>query len=300
MYSWDDLRFFLEVERHGSLTKAGAELRVDPTTVGRRLEALEAQLGQPLFIRARPQWRLTPAGRRVLPAALQMETSSFEIGRLSAEDELAPTGRVRLSTFDVIGTRVIAPALPELHRRYPGLRLDVLCTPKILDLLRGEADLALRQGRPKEESLLARKVASASESLYASRTFLEVRGLGAKLDDLTGLPALVHYTDEAWTEVTGAKLALRTSSTNVLVAAVVAGVGIGFVPDVVARAELALVRLQTSVPPRERPLWLSVQRDLAKVPRVRVVADFLAQLMETQTERKAVLERELETLPKGP
>jgi len=279
MYSWDDLRFFLAVHREGSLTRAARRLKVDPTTVGRRLDALEQGLDQPLFIRSRQGWTLAPAGERILAAAERVEEGALDVGRVAAGTVDEPAGRVRITTVDVLATRVIAPHLPELHARYPKLRLDVICTPMNLDLLRGEADLALRSGRPVEGSLIARRVTSATERPYASRAFLQQRGLDPEVGNLDGLPALVAFTDEAWAVEAGARLSLRTSSANMLISGVLAGGGVGMLPDVVAARHPELVALEGVGGVRQRPLWLCMHRDLARVTRVRVVADFLAEAL---------------------
>ena len=277
MYSWDDLRYFLAVHREGSLTRAGARLKVDPTTVGRRLDTLEEQLGQPLFIRGRSGWALSPAGERILAAAERVEEGVVDVRRLAAGGEDSPEGRVRITTVDVLDTRVIAPLLPKFRRLYPRLRLDVISTPVVLDLLRGEADLALRATRPVEGSLVARRVASATERPYATRSLLAAHGLDADAARIDGVPALVGYTDEGWAAAVGAVLALRTTSPNMLLSAAIAGAGVAYLPDVIASQQPELVALDGLGLVRDRPLWLCMHRDLARVARVRVLADFLAE-----------------------
>lgn len=278
MYDWHDLRFFLAVHREGSLTKAGQRLKVDPTTVGRRIGALEAELG-PLFVRRRTGWSLTPTGSRILPAAERVEEAALDVHRVSDEAQLEPEGRVRLTTLDVLATQIVAPRLPALYGRHPRLRVDVICTPVQLDLVRGEADLALRAVRPVEDSLVARRVALATERLYASRSFLASAGVAADVEALTGLPMLVTYTDEAFAIDAGARLAMRTSSANVLIAATLSGAGIAMLPDVIAAGHPELVALTAVERIRERPLWLTMHRDLARVARVRAVADFLTETL---------------------
>lgn len=279
---WTHLRSFLAVHREGSLAHAARVLRMDATTVGRHVTALEESLGQPLFVRGRPAWTLTPAGERILPAAEQVEEAAQDVVRRAAESEDAPTGRVRLSTHDVVATRILAPVLPALRRRHPGLRLDVLCTPRLSDLLRGEADLALRTVRPVETSLVARRVTAPTERPYASRAFLQEQGLEASVSDLTDVPALTIFTDEAWAFERGARLALRTSSASMLIAACVAGAGVAVLPDAIIRDEPELVPLDGVGFTRERHLWLCMHRDLARVARVRAVADFLVEVLTGQ------------------
>jgi DNA-binding transcriptional LysR family regulator len=280
MYSWSDLRVFLYVHREGTLSKAARRLKVDATTVGRRVQALESDLGLPLFVRGADGFVLTAAGARILPAAEAAERAAHDVERLAAEPDEEPHGRVRLTTIDTLAERVVAPMIPALRARWPGIRLDVLCTNVNLDLVRGEADLALRVGRPAEGSLVSRRVASASERPYVARSLLDARNLDPHdVTDLAALDALVLFSDEGWATERGGHLALRTSSVSMLVNAAVAGAGVAVLPDVIGCRARGLVALDGLGIVRERPLWLVVHRDLRHVSRVRVVADFVAETL---------------------
>ena len=280
MHDWQDLRFFLAVHREGSLAAAGARLRVSPTTVSRRISSLESALGQPVFLRGRGQWSLSPLGARILPAAERVEAAAREVQLAREKGAWEPEGTVRLSTLDVVGTRLVAPRLPSLYERYPRIRVDIVCSPVSVDLQRGEADLALRSGAPRGPEMLARRVSSPLERPYATRAFLEQRGVPAGLTRIEGLPVLVLYGDESWVFAQQAHLALRTSSSNVLLAATLAGTGLAILPDVLARPHPELVPLEGLNHTRERSLWLVMHRDMASVPAVRAVADFLADIPE--------------------
>ncbi len=278
-FSWDDLRHFLAVHRSGSLVGAGRELRADATTVGRRISALESGLGAPLFIRGRNGWTLTPAGARILPAARRAEEASADVARGIQDARSNPTGGVRLSTLEVFATRLLAPVLPDLHARHPGIRLDVLCTPRVVDLHRGEADLAMRVGLPSEESLVARRMSTATERPYVGVPWLAKRRLRPdQVTDLDGAEVLLVLAPDRWNEGLGdAKPVLRSTSVSMLLEACRAGLGVAMLPDIFAARDPTLVPLDALCVQRERPVWLVMHREMARVARVRAVADFLAE-----------------------
>lgn len=277
-FEWEDLRYFLVIHREGSLTAAARRLRVDPTTVGRRLQALEGALGVRLFVRRRGGWVLTPAGARVVPSAEQAEAAAVGVARI-ARGAQEPQGRVRLTTAEVLATHLIAPRLPAFHARHPQVRLDLLCTDQVLDLRRGEADLALRLARPTEPDLVARRLARATQRPYAARTWLAERGLDPEtLTSLEGREVLTLLSDQErrWSEGLGqVQVVLRTTSPSTLHQATLAGAGVGLLVDAIAATDPRLVPLTALGVCLERPLWLVLHRDLATVARVRVVADFL-------------------------
>jgi DNA-binding transcriptional LysR family regulator len=278
MEDWDDLRYFLAVARVGSLTGAARPLKVDATTVGRRISQLERSLGATLFVRRRDRWTLTPTGEHTLPLAERAEAVALEVSRAAAADT-SPVGRVRLTTIDEVASRVIVPLLPELHDALPGIRLDLLCTSKRLDLSRGEADLAVRIGRPSEPDLLARRVAVVRELPHASIHWLRKHNLEAQdVRHLDGRDVVLLMTGvrERWTEGLGdVRVRLRSTSPEVTYAAIAAGLGVGLVAELLAHDDPRLVPLPGLLASRESGLWMIGMASALAVPRVRAVADHL-------------------------
>lgn len=279
MFAWDDLRSFLAVHREGSLAAAGRKLRADPTTVGRRVAALEEALGVPLFVRGPDGWSLSPAGERVLTAAERAEEAALDVQRRAAGAESEPAGRVRLTTLEIVASRVVAPLLPELHRRYPNLQLDLICTPRKLDLLRGAADLAIRIGRPDEPSLVGRRLQTLRARPYAAASWLEERGLQAEsLDRLEGLELLLFPGPNEWLEGLGeGRVVLRCTAVAALLRAATEGLGVAMLPEVLAASRPELRALPALGVVQEQPLWLVMHPDMARVSRVRAVADVLVE-----------------------
>ena len=139
MYDWDDLRYFLALHRGASLVDAARVVRADPTTVSRRITALEKALGTKLFVRSKEGWSLTPTGERMLPAAEEAERGALAVQRGIDQLREDPEGRVRITTLESIASWWLITAFDELRTGWPGIRVDLLCTPRILDLARGEA-----------------------------------------------------------------------------------------------------------------------------------------------------------------
>lgn len=278
MLSWDDMRVALAVHEHGTLTRAGRALGIDPTTVGRRITALEASLGVPIFLRLSQGWQTTEPGERVLVAATQAAHALRRAERVAHEDE-PPSGVVRVTAMESVASQLLTRVMPSFARRWPLVSVDVICTTRTLDLHRGEADIALRVGRPRRPELVARRLTTLREHLYASTDWLTANGYTAKsLESLDGVPLLqVGGRDpELLVSLGDYRVVLRSNSVTTVAQAARAGVGVALLPDLVAEPHPELVAL-TAFPPRdELPLWLVTHKDVLRIPRVRVLVDAIA------------------------
>lgn len=282
MLDWDDLRHVLAVARCGSLAAAADALHVDATTVGRRVAAAEAYLGMPIFVRQRGAWRTTTVGAEVVAAAEAAEKAVHQAAAVAREREATPRGRVHVTTVEAVATWLIAPLLPRLHARWPDVEVLLSSTPTVLDLTRGEADLAVRVGTPSEPDLVARKLGAFVEVPYTSRRWLEAQGIAdaeavTRLEGapLVVMPATGHRGDLE--RAGGGRVALRTGSTTAMIEAVAAGLGVGILPNRLADRDKRLVALPNLGLRRERNLWLLFREEVAKAPAVRVVADALVE-----------------------
>ena len=168
MAEWGDLRYFLELSRSGTLAAAARKLRVDYTTVGRRLAALEQDLGAKLFERTPEGLILTEAGEGIRAAAEEMEQAAILVEQraLGADRKLA--GAVRVATTEMLGQVVVLPAVRALHEIHPQIRVDLATGAYRLDLARREADVALRYLRPESGELVSRRVARVAKRWIAS------------------------------------------------------------------------------------------------------------------------------------
>jgi DNA-binding transcriptional LysR family regulator len=278
VFDWDDLRFLLAVHREGSLIGAGRRLRVDATTVGRRLAALERDLKARLVARSAHGLVLTSMGQQVLVAAEQAELAALAIQQVATGSESdEPGGRVRVTLLQDVADALVLPLLPELKRRWPLIRVDLWSTTRKLDLAKGEADIAVRVGRPSEGDLLARRLCTLVERPFVARSWLEERGLlREQITDLEGRDVLLLLVEERWTDGLGAaRPALRASAMSTLIGAARMGMGIVMAPEQLASHYPELVPLPSLPISRERDLWLVMAESSVGVPRIRAVADLL-------------------------
>jgi DNA-binding transcriptional LysR family regulator len=288
---WDDLKHFLLVARLGTLTKAAQVLRTTPATVARRIAQLETKLGARLFERKYSGYQLTEVGKRLLVKAEEVEDTILTIEREALGQDAKPAGRVRLTTTEDIATLAIGPHLAAFARRFPEIRLEILSSREILSLARGEADIALRTVRPARGGLVIRQAGWWNLALYAAKSYAEQHGLRAPLSDLSGVEIitwtqdLAHFRGGPWfgEHARNAKVALAASSRRLHYAACKAGMGVAILPSLLADDDEDLIRL---LPPERvisAKLWLVVHRDLSRIPRVRSVMDFLAEIGPKRT-----------------
>ena len=152
MRDWHNIRIFLSVCRHGSLAAAARALKVDETTVGRRLKALEASLGTLLF--------LTEAAMAVRTAAEAAEDAVLSVQGSVVGSDKRPSGFVRITATETLSSQFIIPALGGFHLRYPEIRIELFSGYVALDIGRGEADIAVRALPPVGSHLVARRLGS--------------------------------------------------------------------------------------------------------------------------------------------
>jgi DNA-binding transcriptional LysR family regulator len=276
---WGNLRFFLELVRTGSLSRAGQRLGVDRNTVGRRVANLEEELGLELFERGPQGWTCTAAARELAALATRVEDDVLALARHADASDRALDGTVRLTTATHIAAHLLAPALPALSARHPRLVLEIAADQRAFDLIRREADLALRVGRPREVGLVTRKLAPIAYRLYGSPEFAHARGgrLDLARDPFVGFEeSLARTPQERWLdEVAPARrVVFRCNSTASLVAAARTGIAAAVLPCFVAEPDPALVRLDAPEPP-DHELWLVVHGELRRTPRVGAVIDWV-------------------------
>jgi DNA-binding transcriptional LysR family regulator len=283
---WDDLRYVLALARAGSLARAAKTLQVDHTTVGRRVEAAEADLGLRLFTRTTTGYVLTAEGERVVADLRNVEDAVHALERGADAQRSAIEGTVRVTSAETFGCTYLAPRLALFARQHPGLEIDLATTGAVLDLARREADIAVRFFRSTHESLVVRRVAEVRHGLYASPDYLAnappVRA-GADLarHALLTSPAGPRVVDASWLAKLsgGARPALVCELSSALLEAARAGAGIAVLPRYLGDRDAGLVHLAMRDEPSE-PVWMTVHRDVRNTPRVRAVLEHVARILE--------------------
>lgn len=279
--NWDDARVFLAVCRESTLRGAARVLGVDQATVGRRVNALEKSLNATLFLRTSEGYALTAVGEAALQSVENMERSALDLERqvLGQDDRL--TGTVRVTTTDSLAIDFLIPAIARLHDAHPDVRVQMDASTQLLNLAKREADIAVRNTRPDNPDLIARRIARWPVGLFASQAYIDRHGapepgsLFEGHDLVVYQPHLQSQKDLTLvSEPLGRGRIVAALSSSLLVRrSIAAGIGIGEVPIVSGERD-GLVRLW---PDRTRPLpydvWLVTHADLRHTARVRVVID---------------------------
>jgi DNA-binding transcriptional LysR family regulator len=276
--NWNDLRYLLAVARGGTLAAAARRLRVDETTVARRLAAAEAALGVRLFDRVDGAMRATAAGEAAVAHAERIEREVQALQGGIAGADAAVAGTVRLTSVPIVVNRLLAPALPALLAAHPLLRLELIAEPRNLSLTKREADIALRLARPQGGgSVVARRIGRLDYAAYGPRD-----GDADALRWITYEEGLDELPQAKWIAATRGAAeppALMAGDAETILAAVRAGVGKSLLPCAVGEPEPALRRLGDAAPVLSRELWLLVHADLRRLARIEAVIGWIEQTL---------------------
>ncbi|NRP73899.1 HTH-type transcriptional regulator CysL [Ensifer psoraleae] len=282
--SWDFYRTFLMVLSEGSLSAAARELGLTQPTVGRHVDALEEVLGFPLFTRS-PQGLLpTDAALELKPYAEALAATSSALLRAASGQHGAVGGTVRISASEVIGIEVLPPILAELNREYPDLTIELSASDTVEDLLRQEADIAVRMVRPAQDALVALHIGAVPLGFHAHRSYLDRRGVPETIDDLSR-HTLIGFDRETAAirsimartpDLPAVRFALKTDSNVAQLAAIRAGFGIGICQDALAARVPQLAHVLPDAFQMKLETWLVMHENLRESPRCRVAFDALA------------------------
>lgn len=275
--NWDDLRFVLAIARTETLSAAARRLRVDQTTVARRLAALEHAAGQKLFLRTGGRLAATEMGGRVTTRAEQVESEMLALERELTGADKMPEGTVRVTAVPVLTNRLLIPRLGPVLRRYPGLKVEMIAEPRNFNLTKRDADIAVRLARPEAGAALCRRLGTISYSVYGPA--------GASVETLPWLTYeedYEHLPQARWIARSCAgseAIRLRLSDAESVFQAVAAGLGRSVLPDFLAGPEAGVERLSDQ-PILSREAWLLAHPDLRHLPRVSAVIDWLGEVFE--------------------
>ncbi|MBR9884038.1 MAG: LysR family transcriptional regulator [Oceanospirillales bacterium] len=274
--NWDYVRYFLALVEAGSLSAAARQLQVEHSTVARRLDQLERQLGVRLFDRMPRGWQLTGDGKMLLEPAKQMQESELRIQRIM-DGCVSLSGRVRVSVPPMLGRYLLTPHLLELRKQLPQVELELVSDLQSADLHRREADIALRLHRPEQLDLATRKLADLPFGLFASPAYLHLHA--PEQWEFVGYEHSMNAApQQQWLEsqLGARRVVFRSNDLHLLAAAVVQGVGIGVLPRFLQPVYPELQLVSDPAWPVNRELWLVIHPDLRRSPRVRAVADLIS------------------------
>lgn len=283
--NWDLYRSFLEVFDCGSLSGAARALGLTQPTLGRHIDALETSMGFALFTRSPSGFIPTDAARALYPYATTLASTAAALLRAASGHGQGVRGTVRISASEVIGVEVLPPILSRLRAKYPDIVVELTLSSRVEDLLRREADIAVRMVRPSQDALIARRIGDIELGLHARRDYLEQHGTPKTWDDLREHAVIGFDTETPFVRsarrtlsaYSRERFALRTDSDIAQLAAIRAGFGIGICQIPLAERDASLVRLMPDALDLKLETWIAMHEDLRDSPRCRATFDALAE-----------------------
>jgi len=281
LLDWEDVRFFAALARHATLAATARALKVTHATVSRRLANLETTLGLALFSRSAHGFALNAAGAAALAEVAQMEMAACALMEKRASASTV-AGRVRITVARVFADGFLAERLAPLAAQHPQLELELVATSRNLSLARREAEIALRLARPASGELIARRVATLDYGFYASPEYAAEVASGAVPSFIAFDDASEFVPEAGWSKrfTAGKHVSLRANSQCAQAAAARAGAGVAVLPGLLARALTGLQPVEFAEQPPARELWMLMRPDVARLARVRAVADHLVRMFE--------------------
>ena len=286
-FNWALVKSFVAVLDAGILMGAARQLKAQQPTLSRHIAELEAQLGVPLFERTGRGVMPTVAALAIADAARHMEEGAGTLLQTLARRSEATTGTVRITTSEVAASYLLPPVLAALQQAEPGIAIELVASNELSNLLRREADIAVRMVRPVQESLVARKLAEIPIVACAHKRYLRRAGTPRKPEDLLHEhhrligydkdSAIVRGFAQFGLTVTREQFALRTDDQLAYGRLIAAGAGIGFAADYNLRHWRGVVPLLPMLKIAPLPCWLAVHREIRGSAVVRRVFDFLAE-----------------------
>lgn len=281
MLDWNDLRTVLAVSRARGASEAARGLGVHPSTVFRRLNALEASLGVRLFDHLPEGYVATAAGEEICAVAERMEADIAVLDRRIAGRDLRPSGTVRVTTTDTL-TGLLTPHFAAFRTAHPEIELHLGVANRFFDLTRHDADVAIRPTNDPPEALVGRRLATIATAIYGAEDYLASRPGAADLaqHDWIGLDEdLAHLAAARWLRRAYPRAAVRYRVNTLMAAleAARAGLGLAALPCYLADGEHALRRVTPPLGELDSALWILTHEDLRHVARVRTFLDVMAE-----------------------
>jgi DNA-binding transcriptional LysR family regulator len=292
---WDKLRIFHAVAEAGSLTHAGEQLQLSQSAVSRQIRALEEALNTTLFHRHARGLILTQQGELLFDAttvmAKRLETAAARIR--DSEEEVF--GELRVTTTTGFGSLWLAPRLPALYAKYPDLKIDLILDERVLDLPMREADVAIRMKEPSQADLIRKRLMGVHMRLYASPEYIAQRGAPRRIEEISKHRLICQNVTS--TQVSAGAILVRELLSHDIpslltvnnyfgvLQAVLAGLGIGVLPDYVIEDFPSIVRVLPDVESSEIPVFLAYPEELRQSKRVAAFRDFVTEEVIARRQR---------------
>lgn len=279
---WQDVRTFVALARHGSLSAAARMLSVNHATISRRLHSLEQSLGEKLVERRPEGYVLTPAGTHALEAASDMEQAAQMLGRGLADG--SPSGLVRINASPGLTGGFLISRLPELAARYPKLDIDLAPALRSVSLERHEADIAIRFEKPKDGDIIARPLTTAGFGFYGTPEVCRDAEAGREPVFIGFNEADGHLSAATWLNrhFPRARVAFRAKDQFLQSIAARSGAGLALLPHYIGRSDPLLQLCDLGAVPSSMDVFLLTRRRDRKDASIRSVADEILTLFERE------------------
>jgi len=287
---WNQLKAFLQTAQTGSLSAAARKLGLTQPTLSRQVAAIEQQMGVTLFERVGKAMVLTPTGLDLLEHARAMGAAAEALGLAASGRSQAVGGVVSVSATDAVATYLLPPIVQRLRAQEPGIAVEVIASNALSDLLRREADIAIRHVKPEQPDLIGRLVREAQAFFYASEAWVQTHGHPRSAEDAVLLPFVgsdrngqyLAYLRQHGLNLSEDNFNCYSDHTVAHWALVRQGMGIGAMMDEIARETPGMVRVLDDLPPVRFPIWLVSHRELRTSRRIRVVFEALAEGLQSE------------------
>ncbi|GIQ77828.1 LysR family transcriptional regulator [Bradyrhizobium sp. RD5-C2] len=296
--NWDDLRVFLCAARAGNLSQTAKRLRLDHSTVSRRIAQMEASLGIAVFERHRTGLKLNEVGERLLRHAERVESAVIAIREeASASDTQGLIGTVRLATMEGIASLYLAQRFAKLRRTAPQLSVELVTSAQTVYVHKREADLFVSFFRPPGPGLISERIGKFRLGLFASQSYLDHHGTPASLRDLADhwfvsyIEDLIQVDSVRWLAdvIEEPKIAFHSNSMIAQMNAAAGGLGIVMLPSFATNDRPDLIPVLPALAGTFREVWLNVHSDLQFAPRIRAVRAFLKNTLKQDPDMQVTL-----------
>ncbi len=282
---WNQLKAFLETAETGSLSAAARKLGLTQPTLSRQVAAIEQRMGVTLFERVGKSMVLTTTGLDLLEHARAMGAAAEALGLAATGRSQAVGGVVSVTASDAVAAYLLPPLVKQLREQEPGIAIELIPSNALSDLLRREADIAIRHVKPEQPELIARHIREATAHFYASEDWVKTHGHPRSAEDAAQLPFVgsdrqgryLGYLRAHGLPVNESNFSCYVDHTVAHWALVQKGLGIGAMMEEIARDTPGVVRVLDDVPPIKFPVWLVTHRELRTSRRIRVVFEALAE-----------------------
>lgn len=283
-FDWNRARAFLVTAEQGSLSAAARALGMTQPTLGRQVEALEHELNVVLFERIGRGLSLTPCGIDLLKHVKTMGEAASHLSLAAHEYSQSIKGRICISASETYATHLLPPIIKKIHAAEPDIEIEIIATVNASDLRKREADIAIRNFRPTEPDLIAKKIKDIPARLYATPEYLDQIGNPKTIDELSQAQFIAidshHSVKQALNHLgfnlTTDNFPIITENFLVMWEMVKQGIAIGILDGHIGDKEAKVVQVLPDMPPLIFPIWLVAHRELNTNRRVRMVFDLLA------------------------